>query len=90
MNNVLNPKVGVFYITVLPTFIPNGVPVLPMTLLLASIHVVQGVVWLVGIVTLVDRARTLMTSRRARRRLEQATGVALLGFGVAVALDAGR
>ena len=90
INNVLNPKVGVFYITVLPTFIPDSVPVLPMSLLLASIHVVQGVVWLVGVTLIVDRARALFERRRVRRRLEQTTGLALMGFGVAVALDAGR
>lgn len=74
----------------LPTFIPRGVPVLPMSLLLASIHVVQGVVWLVGITLIVDRTRALFEQRRVRRTLEQTTGLALMGFGVAVALDAGR
>ena len=90
VNNLLNPKIGVFYMTVLPTFIPDGTPVLPMSLLLASIHVVQGVIWLVAVATLVDRARALFERRRVRRRLEQATGVALVGFGVAVALDSAR
>jgi threonine/homoserine/homoserine lactone efflux protein len=90
INNVLNPKVGVFYVTVLPTFIPRDAAVLPMTLLLASIHVVMGVVWLVLVATLADRARALLAHRRTRRRLERATGVALVGFGVAVALEAGR
>jgi threonine/homoserine/homoserine lactone efflux protein len=90
INNVLNPKVGIFYVTVLPTFIPRGTSVLSMTLLLASIHVVMGIAWLVGVATLVDRSRALFAHRRTRRRLEQATGVALVGFGVAVALDATR
>lgn len=90
INNVLNPKVGAFYITVLPTFIPNGAPVLAMSLLLASIHVVQGIVWLGGVALLVERARRLFTSRRTQRRLERTTGAVLVGFGVTVAIDAAR
>jgi threonine/homoserine/homoserine lactone efflux protein len=90
VNNVLNPKVGVFYVTVLPTFIPKGASVLGTSMLLASIHVVQGVIWLVAVALLVERARALLTHRRTRRRLEQATGGALVGFGVTVALDAAR
>jgi threonine/homoserine/homoserine lactone efflux protein len=90
LNNVLNPKVGVFYVTVLPTFIPKGAPVLGTSLLLASIHVVQGVIWLVAVALLVEHARELLTRRRTRRRLEQATGGALVGFGVTIALDAAR
>jgi threonine/homoserine/homoserine lactone efflux protein len=90
INNVLNPKVGVFYVTVVPNFVPRSAPVLPMSLLLASIHVVMGVVWLVFVALLVERARRFVTSRRTRRRLERTTGVALLGFGAAVAIDAAR
>jgi RhtB (resistance to homoserine/threonine) family protein len=90
LNNILNPKVGVFYVTVLPTFIPNGTPVLATSMLLACIHVVQGIVWLVAVALLVERARAVLTQRRIRRRLEQATGAALVGFGVTVALDAAR
>ncbi len=90
INNVLNPKVGAFYITVLPTFIPDGAPVLATSMLLASLHVVQGIVWQIAVALLVERARALLTKRRTRRRLERTTGVALLGFGVTVAIDAAR
>lgn len=90
INNVLNPKVGVFYVTVLPTFIPSDAPVLPVSLLLASIHVVQGIIWLVAVALSVERARRFFTSRRTRRLLEQTTGAALVGFGVTVAIDAAR
>jgi threonine/homoserine/homoserine lactone efflux protein len=90
INNVLNPKVGVFYITVLPTFVPDGAPVLATSMLLAAIHVAMGIVWLAAVALMVERVRALLARRRTRRRLEQATGVALVGFGVGVALDAVR
>jgi threonine/homoserine/homoserine lactone efflux protein len=90
INNILNPKVGVFYITALPTFVPDGAPVLATSMLLAAIHVAMGIIWLAAVALMVERARALLARRRARRRLEQATGVALVGFGVGVALDAVR
>src|SRR5262245_46313983 len=39
LNNLLNPKIGVFYLTVLPSFLVDGVSVLPMTLLLTGVHI---------------------------------------------------
>jgi threonine/homoserine/homoserine lactone efflux protein len=64
--------------------------VLATSMLLAAIHVAMGIVWLAAVALMVERARALLARRRTRRSLEQATGVALVGFGVAVALDAVR
>ena len=88
LTNVLNPKVGVVYLSLLPTFIPHGAPVLPFTLLLVAIHDVMGLAWLTAVAVLVQRARRLFGRPRVRQRLEQATGVALLGFGATVAVEA--
>lgn len=90
VTNLLNPKVGVFYVSVLPNFVPPGRPVLPVTLLLVAVHVVLGLAWLSMLAAAVDRARGVLARRRVRRRLEQATGVVLVGFGIGVALDTTR
>ncbi|CAM5634917.1 putative Homoserine/homoserine lactone efflux protein [Streptomyces afghaniensis 772] [Streptomyces afghaniensis] len=39
--NLLNPKVGVFYVAVLPQFIPDGAP--PASCLGAEVHI--ALVW---------------------------------------------
>jgi len=42
LTNLLNPKVGVFYVAVLPLFIPVGAPHVPMGLLLTGVHMLLG------------------------------------------------
>ncbi|HEY0578680.1 MAG TPA: LysE family translocator [Pseudonocardia sp.] len=87
ITNVLNPKVGVFYLSLLPAFVPPGVAVLPATLLLVGIHAVLGVLWLSLIATTVDRARDWLSRVRIRRVMDRITGGALVGFGVAAASE---
>lgn len=87
LTNLLNPKVGVFYVTLLPQFIPAGAPVLPSSLLLAGIHAAEGIVWLTGVTLAVSRARAVMQRPSVRRGLERVTGLVLIGFGARVALE---
>jgi len=87
LTNLLNPKVGVFYVTLLPQFIPSGAPVLPLSLLLAGIHAVEGILWLGLVAVVVSRVGAVMRRASVRRALERVTGVVLIGFGARVALE---
>jgi threonine/homoserine/homoserine lactone efflux protein len=87
LNNLLNPKVGVFYVTLLPQFVPAGTSVLGVSVLLASVHFVEGVLWLSLITLVVHRAARLMRRPAVRRGMERVTGLVLLGFGARVALE---
>ena len=80
VTNLLNPKIGVFYATLLPQFTSS----FWTALLLAGIHAAMGLVWLAGVATVADRAAATLSSEAWRRRLERVTGVVLLGFGVRV------
>jgi threonine/homoserine/homoserine lactone efflux protein len=85
--NLLNPKVGVFYLSVMPQFLPAGLPVLAGSLLLGAIHIGLGAVWLTLLVLVSHRAAGLLKRPTVRRRLEQLSGVVFLGFGLRLALE---
>jgi len=88
--NLLNPKVGVFYIAMLPQFLPADVPALPMGVLLALVHDLEAMVWFALIIGGVGLTRRWWTgdSRsavRARRGVDAVTGTVLIGLGIRLA-----
>jgi threonine/homoserine/homoserine lactone efflux protein len=85
--NLFNPKVGVFFVSFLPVFIPRGVPVAPMSLLLGAIFLAEGIAWLITIVLLGDRLSAVIRRPRIRRRLERLTGAVMIGFGLRLATE---
>ena len=87
LSNLLNPKVGVFYVTFLPQFIPRGVPVMSFSMLLATIHAAEGILWF-ALLTLATRPVSLWLRRPpVARTLDRATGAVLVGFGLGLVLD---
>jgi RhtB (resistance to homoserine/threonine) family protein len=87
LTNLTNPKVGVFYMSLLPQFIPVNVPALPASLLLAGIHASEGTIWLSLVAWGVARLGAVMMSVRVRKALEGLTGFVLIGFGVRLAVE---
>ena len=88
--NLLNPKVGAFYLSALPQFLPHGVAPLLASAALAMVHNVEGLIWFTGLVFLVGRAARVLSRPAVRRRLEQVAGVVFIGFGVRLALESAR
>ena len=82
--NITNPKVLAFNIAVLPQFV-GGQAGLGILALYALSLVLVGCVWLTGIVLLADRARSVLTAPRVRRRIEGVMGAVMIGFSATVA-----
>lgn len=85
--NLLNPKVGVFYIATIPQFLPAGVPPLLMGALLAGVHAALTMGWFSVLITGGRWARRWLSSERSLRVIDRITGVVLLGFGGTLAVE---
>jgi RhtB (resistance to homoserine/threonine) family protein len=88
LTNLLNPKIIVFYLALLPQFIAPGQPVLATSLGLASIHVAMGALWLGLLAAMLARGRSVVSNPQVQRRLTQACGLMLLGLGVRLLVTA--
>lgn len=93
--NLLNPKVGVFYIATIPQFLPAGTSPLLMGAALAAVHGSLTLLWFGLVIIGGTHARRALTNPRALTAIDCLTGLVLIGFGAtllsdAVSLTAGR
>jgi threonine/homoserine/homoserine lactone efflux protein len=86
LSNILNPKVGVFYVTFLPQFIPHGINVASFSLLLAGIHVLITLTWFALLIALTIPLGRFLSKPRVVRNLDRLTGCVFVGFGVKLAV----
>ncbi|MFJ6012873.1 LysE family translocator [Streptomyces sp. NPDC092952] len=86
LTNLLNPKMGAFYVAVLPQFIPAGVSHFTMGLLLTTVHILLGLVWSAVLIGFARVLRDWLRKPRARRLLDRITGTVIAGFGIRLAL----
>ena len=87
LSNLLNPKVALFYLTLLPQFVRPADNVLARSLLLAGVHVLIGLAWLVAYTYFLGRLSAALRRPRVRRALEGVTGSLLIGLGGRLAWD---
>lgn len=79
--NLLNPKVGVFYIATIPQFLPQGVSPLLMGTVLAGVHCLLTMAWFAIIIIGGSYARSWLANARAIAVIDRITGLVLIGFG---------
>jgi threonine/homoserine/homoserine lactone efflux protein len=85
--NLLNPKVGAFYLAILPQFIPVDAPQVIWGLALAAVHVGEGIIWLGMVLLLANSLRTWLERPRVVRGIDAVVGTVIAGFGIRLALD---
>jgi threonine/homoserine/homoserine lactone efflux protein len=85
--DLLNPKVGVFFVTFLPGFVPSGASVGSASLAFGAIFVVETAAYFALLLFLAGRITRWMRDPKIRRRLDWATGTVLIGFGVRLAVE---
>ena len=87
VTDLLNPKVGVFFVSFLPGFVPAGYSVGWTTFGLGAWYAVLSALYFLGLVALSSTVSGWMGSPRVRRRLDALTGMVLVGFGVRLATE---
>jgi threonine/homoserine/homoserine lactone efflux protein len=87
VTDLLNPKVGVFFVSFLPAFVPAGYPVGWTTFALGAWYAVLTACYFLGLIAVSGTVAGWMRSPRIRRRLDALTGMVLLGFGIRLATE---
>jgi threonine/homoserine/homoserine lactone efflux protein len=87
LTNLLNPKVGVFYLSFLPQFIPAGVQVWSFSMLLALIHATEGILWFLLLTNATELLSGWLRRRSVVMALDSAMGAVFIAFGLKLAFD---
>ncbi|HGM5581911.1 TPA: LysE family translocator [Pseudomonas putida] len=87
MGNLLNPKVGIFYVSFLPQFIPQGQPLIAWTFGLVGIHVLLGLIWAVGLISATQSMAGLLRKGKVIQWMDRATGLVFVLFAARLALS---
>ncbi len=86
LTNLLNPKVGIFYVSFLPQFIPNNVPVAAYTVLLGAIHALLGLIWFICLIAATRPLVGWLRRPAVMKTLDRITAGVFIAFGVRLAV----
>jgi threonine/homoserine/homoserine lactone efflux protein len=89
LTNMLNPKVGVFYVSFLPQFIPAGAGVPATIFLLAAVHAGLGLLWFALLIAATRPLARALRRPALVRTLDRLTGGLFLLFAARLAFDRG-
>ena len=88
VNDLANPKMAVFFASVLPQFAVQGHGMLSKLVLLGLVFAALTFAWLAFYAALVARAGLLLASgSRVRSAIDGVAGAALIGLGIRVAAE---
>ena len=81
LSNLANPKMAVFFSSLLPQFVDSFLPLLGLSLLFCTLTMF----WLSAYATALARVGDVFRGRRVRRAIDSATWTALVVLGVRLA-----
>ncbi|MFJ4155612.1 LysE family translocator [Pseudomonas sp. NPDC089752] len=87
LGNLLNPKVGIFYVSFLPQFIPQGQPLVAWTFGLVGIHVALGLVWSMILIGATQSLAGVLRREKVIQWMDRATGLVFVLFAARLALS---
>ena len=85
--NLLNPKVGIFYISFLPQFIPQSASPVIWTMSLVMIHVVIGLIWSIFLIAAMQSISAYLKQPKFIRYMDRVTGSIFIWFALKLVLS---
>jgi len=86
LSNLLNPKTGAFFVTVMPQFLVLGDSPLRL-LVMVAVYEAMLLAWLIAYGHVVSRIGRSGFGIRVRQALTRVTGIVLIGLGARLALE---
>jgi threonine/homoserine/homoserine lactone efflux protein len=82
LSDLGNPKMAIFFSSLLPQFVPHGQAAFAAFLALGLVFCLLTFLWLVVYAVAIARARGVLNRPRVRRTLDAITGTALVALGL--------
>jgi threonine/homoserine/homoserine lactone efflux protein len=86
LTNVLNPKVALFFVALLPQFVEPGAGFGWRLVLLMGLFLGMGLIWLAGYTVAVHAVGGFLNRTAIRRTIERVTGAILIALGLRLAV----
>jgi threonine/homoserine/homoserine lactone efflux protein len=87
LSNVLNPKIALLFLTLLPQFVSGDEPRLATSATLAAVFLGVAVVWWRVFTLLIAPLSRALSKQQVRTAFDRVTGVVLVALGLRVALE---
>ncbi|MDQ0628688.1 LysE family translocator [Pantoea agglomerans] len=87
LGNLLNPKVGIFYVSFLPQFIPAGASVALWCSLMALAHMLLGLIWNAVLIGGSHYFAGHLRKPQVLKVMDRLTGCVFIGFAAKLALS---
>ena len=87
INDLANPKIAVFFSSLLPQFAPAHGPAFPTLLALGLLFCAMTFAWLCLYATAIDRLSALLSRTAVRRAIDAVMGTVLMALGGRLALE---
>lgn len=85
---MLNPKVGLFFLAVVPQFVPEGGSVFALTMLLGGTLAVIVLIYLAVLCLFAAKASAWLKQPKISRTIEKTSGLILCALGIGTAVSA--
>jgi threonine/homoserine/homoserine lactone efflux protein len=86
-SDLANPKIGIFFTSLLPQFVTPGHSVLLPFLALGAVFALMTLTWLFAYCLIAARAAKTLQRPRVRAAMDRVTGVVLIALGLRLAIE---